>query len=131
MRENVAFQGKGELTRFVHERYPGRGCAIALEFKKFYMDEWTGAPDPAELEAMRGFIDATAEAAAEACCDEGAAAAWSATRRPFEAEFGPTGALRQDFGGTAGSMSTAPLPFIVLHRADPEAGDQPRPRASP
>lgn len=66
VRENVAFQGKGELTRFVHERYPGRGCAIAIEFKKFYMDEWTGIPDPAELRAMRGFITATAAAAAEA-----------------------------------------------------------------
>jgi hypothetical protein len=39
VRENVAFQGKGELARFVHERYPGHGCAIALEFKKVYMDE--------------------------------------------------------------------------------------------
>lgn len=66
VRENVAFQGKGELTRFVHERYPGRGCAIAIEFKKFYMDEWTGVPEPAELRAMRGLVMATAAAAAEA-----------------------------------------------------------------
>ena len=66
VRENVAFQGKGELTRFVHERYPLTGCAIALEFKKFFMDEWTGEPDPAELEAMRRFIDAVAAAAEEA-----------------------------------------------------------------
>ena len=65
VRENVAFQGKGELTRFVHARYPGRGCAIALEFKKFYMDEWTGAPDPAALAAMRGLVDTVARAAAE------------------------------------------------------------------
>jgi hypothetical protein len=56
VRENIAFQGKGELARFVHERYPETGCAIALEFKKFYMDEWTGAPDPAELAGMRAFI---------------------------------------------------------------------------
>ena len=56
VRENVAFQGKGEQTRFVHERYPESGCAIALEFKKFYMDEWTGAPDAAELAAMRGLV---------------------------------------------------------------------------
>lgn len=64
VRENVAFQGKGEQTRFVHERYPGSGCAIALEIKKFYMDEWTGAPDPSELAAMRalvGHIARTAE----------------------------------------------------------------------
>ena len=66
VRENIAFQGKGELTRFVHQRYPGRGCAIAIEFKKFFMDEWTGVPDPAELAAMRGFIAETARAAAEA-----------------------------------------------------------------
>ena len=56
VRENVAFQGKGEQTRFIHERYPGRGCAIALEFKKFFMDEWTGIPDQGELAAMRGLI---------------------------------------------------------------------------
>ena len=56
VRENVAFQGKGEQTRFIHERYPGKGCAIAFEFKKFFMDEWSGAPDPAELDAMRALI---------------------------------------------------------------------------
>ena len=66
VRENVAFQGKGALTRFVHERYPGRGCAIAIEFKKFFMDEWTGEPDPAELAAMRAFIGMTARAARDA-----------------------------------------------------------------
>ena len=63
VRENVAFQGKGEQTRFVHERYPGKGCAIALEFKKFFMDEWTGEPDPAEVAAMRDFITFSAQAA--------------------------------------------------------------------
>ena len=63
VRENVAFQGKGEQTRFVHQRYPEVGCAIALEFKKFFMDEWSGDPDPAELEAMRAFINFTAETA--------------------------------------------------------------------
>ena len=64
VRENVAFQGKGEQTRFVHDRYPGQGCAIALEFKKFFMDEWTGEPDPAELAAMREFITFSANVAA-------------------------------------------------------------------
>ncbi|WP_308515480.1 N-formylglutamate amidohydrolase [Sphingomonas flavescens] len=63
VRENVAFQGKGEQTRFIHERYPGRACAIALEFKKFYMDEWTGEPIPSEVAAMRRFIRAIAETA--------------------------------------------------------------------
>ena len=63
VRENIAFQGKGEQTRFVHERYPGKACAIAIEFKKFFMDEWSGEPDPAELDAMRRLITASAETA--------------------------------------------------------------------
>ena len=65
VRENVAFQGKGELTRFVHQRYPAAGCAIAIEFKKFYMDEWTGEPDPAALDHMRGWVSYVAAAARE------------------------------------------------------------------
>lgn len=65
VRENVAFQGKGELTRFVHQRYPGKGCAIAVEFKKFYMDEWSGEPDPAALDHMRGWVNHVAAAARE------------------------------------------------------------------
>ena len=65
VRENVVFQGKGEQTRFVHDRYPGKGCAIALEFKKFFMDEWSGEPDPPELKAMRDFVTRSAEVATE------------------------------------------------------------------
>jgi hypothetical protein len=65
VRENVAFQGKGELTHFVHERYPGVGCAIAVEFKKFYMDEWSGEPDLAALDQMRGWVDHVAAVARE------------------------------------------------------------------
>ena len=65
VRENVAFQGKGEQTRFVHANFPESGCAIALEFKKFYMDEWTGEPIRAELDAMRAFINRIAAAAEE------------------------------------------------------------------
>jgi hypothetical protein len=63
VRENVAFQGKGEQTRFVHERYPRQGCAIAIEFKKFFMDEWSGEPDQDELDAMRRFISMSADTA--------------------------------------------------------------------
>lgn len=65
VRENVAFQGKGELTRFVHDRYPGQACAIAIEFKKFFMDEWSGEPDPDALRHMRGLIDHVTAAARE------------------------------------------------------------------
>lgn len=59
VRENIAFQGKGEQTRFVHATFPETGCAIAIEFKKFFMDEWTGEPDHQALRAMRTMIAAS------------------------------------------------------------------------
>jgi hypothetical protein len=65
VRENVAFEGRGEQARFVHERYPGIGCAIALEFKKFYMDEWRGTPDISELAAIRALVAHAARTAEE------------------------------------------------------------------
>lgn len=44
IRENVKFKGQN-LAWWVHERYPGVGCVLAIEFKKTFMDEWTGEPD--------------------------------------------------------------------------------------
>ena len=59
VRENIAFEGRGEQTRFVHEAFPETGCAIAVEFKKFFMDEWTGLPDLEALVAMRAMLRST------------------------------------------------------------------------
>ena len=59
VRENVAFQGRGEQTRFIHERFPEHGCAIAVEFKKIFMDEWTGAPDRQAISALRDLVKAS------------------------------------------------------------------------
>ncbi|HTM77064.1 MAG TPA: N-formylglutamate amidohydrolase [Devosia sp.] len=59
VRENVAFEGRGEQTRFVHANFPKTGCAIAIEFKKFFMDEWTGEPDIEALVAMRAMLTAS------------------------------------------------------------------------
>ena len=56
VRENVAFQGKGEQTRFIHQHFPLSGCAIAVEFKKIFMDEWTGEPDLNFLQQLRSMI---------------------------------------------------------------------------
>jgi len=41
VRENVKFRG-GNMSRWVHETFPGRACSLAVEFKKFFMDEWSG-----------------------------------------------------------------------------------------
>lgn len=51
--ENVAFEGRGEQTRFVHENFPDTGCAIAIEFKKVFMDEWTGEGFEAKINSLR------------------------------------------------------------------------------
>ena len=44
IRENIKFRG-GHFPSWVHQTFPGTGCALAIEFKKFFMDEWTGKPD--------------------------------------------------------------------------------------
>jgi N-formylglutamate amidohydrolase len=52
VRENVRFAG-GHLARWVNERYAGQGGAVAIEFKKVFMDEWTGAVDDRHLARLR------------------------------------------------------------------------------
>jgi N-formylglutamate deformylase len=47
-RENVAFEGRN-LAWWVHDRYPRVGCVLALEFKKTFMDEWSGELDEERL----------------------------------------------------------------------------------
>ena len=69
VRENVRFQG-ANLCRWVHERYPGTGCALALELKKTFMDEWSGVVDDDHLDSLASAVMATAPAvtaAAQAC----------------------------------------------------------------
>ena len=51
VRENVKFFG-GNWPRWIHENFPDTGVAIAIEFKKFFMDEWTGAPDESCIDAI-------------------------------------------------------------------------------
>jgi N-formylglutamate deformylase len=61
VRENVRFEG-GHLSRWVNERYAGHGCALALEFKKCFMDEWTGEVDADHLEGLNRALSATTRA---------------------------------------------------------------------
>ena len=51
VQENVRFKG-GYLSRWVHENYPTSGCALAIEVKKIFMDEWTGQEDEAAVVSM-------------------------------------------------------------------------------
>jgi hypothetical protein len=51
VRENVKFRG-GDFPQWIHRRFAGDGLAIAVEFKKFWMDEWTGEVDPVPFRAL-------------------------------------------------------------------------------
>lgn len=51
VRENMNFRG-GYFPRWVHETFPDSGCCLAIEIKKFFMDEWSGEPDPLALAAL-------------------------------------------------------------------------------
>ena len=68
VRENVRFRG-GYFSRWVHEQYPGRGCALAIEFKKTFMDEWTGVVDDDHVAqlgtALRDTLPSMSQALAE------------------------------------------------------------------
>ncbi len=51
VRENVKFTG-GEFSQWIHRTFAQSGCSIAIEWKKFWMDEWTGEPDERQLELI-------------------------------------------------------------------------------
>jgi len=61
VRENVRFQG-GNVSRWVNDRYEGCGFAIALEFKKVFMDEWSGEVDHHHLGELATALERAAPA---------------------------------------------------------------------
>jgi hypothetical protein len=58
VRENVKFKG-GNFARWVHQTFAASGCVLAIEFKKFFMDEWTGKPDHNTIAAIRAALAVT------------------------------------------------------------------------
>ncbi len=65
VRENIRFRG-GHMSRWINDRYAGRGCALAIEAKKIYLDEWSGEP----FEPVIATIGDALIVAAEAVRDE-------------------------------------------------------------
>ncbi len=55
VRENVKFRG-GHFPQWVNSSFPGTACAIAVEFKKTFMDEWTGALNQRVLEGLENAL---------------------------------------------------------------------------
>jgi N-formylglutamate amidohydrolase len=63
--ENVRFEG-GYLAEWVHRSFPRSGCALAVEVKKIFMDEWTGEIDDGALAAVREALARTVAVVQEA-----------------------------------------------------------------
>ena len=51
VRENVKFGG-GYFAEWIHTHFPNSGCVLAIEVKKFFMNEWTHQADLTELSAV-------------------------------------------------------------------------------
>jgi hypothetical protein len=51
VRENVKFFG-GNLPGWIHQQFPESVCALAIEVKKFFMNEWTGELDTVQHVAI-------------------------------------------------------------------------------
>lgn len=64
VRENVKFKG-GAFSRWVHETFPKSAVSIAIEFKKFFMDEWSGRPNQKLLTAVEEALGSTVEGVLE------------------------------------------------------------------
>ena len=64
VRENIKFQGGG-FPAFIHRHFPQTGCAVAIEFKKFWMNEWTGVCDSTASSAIRAALASTVDGVKE------------------------------------------------------------------
>jgi len=51
IRENVNFTGR-YVAQYVHHYFPNTGCVLAIEVKKFFMNEWTGEIDATLTNAL-------------------------------------------------------------------------------
>jgi len=58
VRINVKFAG-GHFSRWIHRNFPDSACCIAIEFKKIFMDEWTGELDELKLNELKEALAST------------------------------------------------------------------------
>jgi len=55
VRENVKFKG-GEFSNWLYRHYGNFGCVLSIEFKKTFMDEWTGRADIDHIQDLKKVI---------------------------------------------------------------------------
>ena len=58
IRENIKFRG-GYFPRWIHENFPNSVCSLSIEFRKFFMDEWTGEPYNEVIEEIKALLQFT------------------------------------------------------------------------
>lgn len=58
VRENIRFRG-GHFSRWTHQTFPESACVLAIEVKKFFMDEWSHKADAIELDAIQRALQST------------------------------------------------------------------------
>jgi N-formylglutamate deformylase len=64
VRENVRFTG-GHFSRWIHQTFPDSACCLAIELKKFFMDEWSGKVDGNQSDAIGAALHWAAHAVLE------------------------------------------------------------------
>jgi N-formylglutamate deformylase len=64
VRSNVKFTG-GRFSRWIHETFPESVCCVAIELKKFFMDEWSGEADQRQVDAVGRALYSAAESVLE------------------------------------------------------------------
>jgi hypothetical protein len=65
VRRNIRFQST-RFSRWVHENFPGSGTSLAIEVKKFYMNEWTGVVDQDLVSELGQAFQSTVEPVSDA-----------------------------------------------------------------
>ncbi len=58
VRINIKFPG-GNFSRWIHRNFPKSACCIAIEFKKIFMDEWTGDLDEEKQNKLKEALNST------------------------------------------------------------------------
>ena len=58
VKENLKFRG-GHFPHSLHHYFNNKVCVISIEFKKEFMDEWTGEPYPEKIKANLNLLQET------------------------------------------------------------------------
>ena len=60
IRENIKFGGGG-FAAWINRNYGKYGCVLSIEFKKTFMDEWTGRVDIQHLRDLKWLLEAAVQ----------------------------------------------------------------------